>query len=256
MGERRASWLIAFALLACRAPSSTEQLSITRTRAIRVPTSDPSRLCSDVQDARVCWSAERGEGVWVGERTLPGPSATDPRKYRCTGVGEQRECRLRSDLAPPFRCRDERGAQALPRVPDDAEWECADLGGAVLCRGGGMAAGVARPSSDPGWRCGPRRKATSGERICLDLDPDYPGARGVCFRCRYSYEGARLTRTCERSAEPVVGSRCESAGACPTDARCIGGICLPASFSPNCWGDLDCAGGEHCAYGTCARSSP
>ncbi|HET9930869.1 MAG TPA: hypothetical protein VFQ35_09290 [Polyangiaceae bacterium] len=256
MGATRGIWLVALGLLACRARTSPERLPITRAHSIRVPANDPSRSCSDVQDARVCWAAEPGEGLWVGERPLPGPNAADPRKYRCTGVGDQRECRLRADLAPPFRCREERCTQPLPRVPDDGEWECADLGGVVLCRGGGVPAGVARPSSDPGWRCGARRKSSTGERICLDLDPDYPGKRGESFRCHYDYEGAKLTRTCEPSRAPVIGTRCESKGACPADARCIGGICLPASFNPSCWGDLDCSGDERCVYGACAPRSP
>lgn len=245
--------LVAVGALACRARSSPEQLSITRTRSVRVPASDPSALCNDVQDARVCWSTQPGEGIWVAERTLPGPNATEPRKYRCTGVGEERECRLRSELAPPFRCRDDHCVQALPRVPDDSEWECADLGGVVLCHGGGTPAGVARPGRDPGWHCGNRSKSNRAERVCLDLDPDYPAARGQSFRCRYDSEGAKLTRSCDPSPGPGIGSRCASANACPTDARCVGGICLPTAFSPNCWADLDCAAEERCAYGACVR---
>jgi len=237
-------------LSACRARPSAEELSVTRLRAISVPANDPSELCSDVVDARVCWSRKPGDGLWVGERHLPGPSASEPAKYRCTGSGQARQCRLRTDLAPAFRCKGVRCTQRLPRVPDDGDWECADLGGAVLCRGGAQPAGVTRPSLDPGWWCGARRRSTTGDRICLDLDPDYPPARGESFRCSYAIEGAKLTRLCESSTLPGLGSRCSQDSACPNDSRCVGGVCLPHAFSPNCWGDADCAP-ERCAYGTC-----
>ncbi|MFZ5894066.1 MAG: hypothetical protein ACOY0T_23585 [Myxococcota bacterium] len=246
----RVPLLLALCAAACRKQPSAEELAITRTRAVNVPANDPSGLCSDIADARVCWSAKRGEEVWVGERRLPGPGASDLGKYRCTGSGAARECRLRSDLAPAFRCRGSRCIQPQPRVPDDGEWECADLGGVVLCRGGAVPAGVARPSSDPGWRCGARNRSTLGERVCLDLDPDYPRGRSKSFTCGYEMDGAALTRVCEASELPVLGSRCQGANMCPADARCVGGICLPEAFSPNCWGDLDCAP-HRCVYGAC-----
>jgi hypothetical protein len=247
--------LIALSLVSCRARSESEELIVMRTRSVSVPANDPSELCNDVRDARVCWSAKAGEGVWVAERPLPAP-ASDPAKYRCTGLGHGRECRLRSELAPRFRCRGARCTQVLPRVPDDGEWECADLGGAVLCRGGAAPAGVARPSHDPGWRCGARRQSSAAERVCLDLDPDYPNARSKSFRCRYELEGAKLTRSCESSNEPLLGLRCRSQAECPVDASCISGICLPPSLTPNCWGALDCAADERCVYGSCTPRPP
>jgi hypothetical protein len=174
--------------------------------------------------------------------------------YRCTGVGAARKCVPRAERAPAFRCRGSRCSQEQPRLPDDGEWECADLSGVVLCRGGGEPAAVVHVSVDPGWLCGSRRRARNGERICLDLDPDLPEKVGV-RACHFEIDGARARRVCEHSEQTLLGDACSHSDLCPPGSECTGGICLPPHPSPNCWGDAECGLGQ-CRFGTCSAGAP
>lgn len=238
----------------CRTHAEGDPLAVTRLSAVSAPALDASDACTDVGQFRACWSPKSGEGVWVGARPLPALIVRNAAEYRCTGSGKARRCRLRGDLASRFRCGGGRCVQDLPRLPDDGEWECADLSGAVLCRGGATPAGVVRPGSDPGWFCGTRRGAAAGDRLCLDLDPDYPSSQETGFQCWFEFTQAKLSRVCEPSALPRLGSRCGTEHDCPPETRCFSKVCLPPELTPDCWGNADCAGGR-CAYGRCVAGA-
>jgi hypothetical protein len=126
----------------------------------------------------------------------------------------------------PFRCAAAVCEQGQPRLPDDGEWECVELDGAVVCRGGVPAAGVVAGPPDPGWRCGVRRG--SSERLCVDDAPELPGPG---WRCRFTHEHGER-RLCR-----------EDASAPPPPP--------PPRDPPSCWIDRDCGSGT-CRRGSCA----
>lgn len=200
-------------------------------------------VCADVGAVRACWSGV--EPPRVSPRALPsgpGPEAG----YRCTGGGEARVCVDRALGGGPFACDGDRCVQLRPRLPDDGEWECADLEGVVVCRGGARAAGVIEGAPDPGWMCGTRLGAR--DRICVDMAPDMPrgATRGYACSSLRDRGGARSCKAEE--AAPKIGGPC---GACPRGAVCAAGICLPRAPKPDCWVDPDCGAGRVCAFGTC-----
>src|SRR6266567_425961 len=120
----------------------------------------PSRSdCLDVYDLQVCYAC--------GGAPCVGAAARRARGGR-------------------FRCAGDACEQAAPAMPDDGEWECVDLDGAVVCRGGIAPAGVVAGPADPGWRCGARRGST--DRICVDLAPDLPDGAARGWRCSFSHE--------------------------------------------------------------------
>lgn len=256
MPKHLASACVTLALLAtipsCRDDERGELIAVRKqTRLLAPATDELDALCSDLGDQRVCWAAHCARGVCVHERPLPAISQGAPRAYRCTGDGDARECHLRSRRAPPFRCHAGRCYQEQPRLPDDGDWECVDLAGVALCRGGSKPAGLAATATDPGWFCGDRR-GKAFERICLDLDPDLPESL-PSPRCRYELDGARLRRSCERADSPRIGARCSPAeNRCPAGSACLQGVCLPPRPEPSCWGDFDCGRGT-CVYGTCVE---
>ncbi len=211
---------------------------------------DPEGRCQDLGAFRVCWSARCPDGICTGPRPLPAALMPLGSDLRCTGAGPARRCRPRSQLASSFHCREHRCYQEQPRLPDDGEWECADLAGIVICRGGAPAAGVAGPNVDPGWICGPRRNSTTQERICLDLDADLPTQERSARSCRFEVLGARLRRVCESKATTRFGDPCSRDAACPEAGRCVRGVCLPPRVDPDCWNDFDCGEGR-CSYGSC-----
>lgn len=242
------------ALNGCGRRGDGERLHPSRLAEVAAASLDPEGLCSDFGAHRVCWAEACPGGVCVRPRPTPSALQNHALGYRCTGAGAARECAPRAARAPSFQCRRARCSQEQPRVPDDGEWECAELSGVVLCRGGTEPAAVVHVSADPGWLCGSRRRAKGGDRVCLDLDPDLPDKPSV-RGCRFEIDGARMRRVCEHTEQPLLGDACSHPDLCPLGSECSHGICLPPRPSPNCWGDADCGLGQ-CRFGTCSTGAP
>lgn len=226
------------ALLAACSPPPPQSLDSNLWQP--APIDDRGARCADVGAVRACWSDGCPGGVCVTARP------EDARASRCTGGGKDRRCTRRGRLADAFACTNGSCVQRHPRLPDDGEWTCVDLTGAVLCRG-------AQPPTtpDPGWTCG---KRPSGERVCIDLDPDLPP--GGPHRCRFDHI-PRDRRICEPDAPPTprVGTPCSADATCPEGTRCGAGRCLPPAPEPECWLPEDCAGAP-CRLGRCAGPTP
>lgn len=238
--------LVALLLVACgqsRRPGSKleDAPSVVRAPA----TADQGARCADVGEGRVCWKSATEAGVVAVPRPAP-PSPVPARGYRCAGAGLERECRDRALGSDAFSCSGDRCTQRHPRLPDDGEWECADLDSVVVCRGWSDAAGIVAGKPDPGWYCGARRGAAS-ERICVDFSADRPDAEP--WSCRFQYEPGAPTRVCTRGGEPPLGRKCDKG--CPFGSVCRGERCLPLEPAPSCWSDKDCPAGDKCAFGTC-----
>lgn len=222
------------------------------------PAPDSSDACADVgPDLRVCWGPTDGpkcsQSICVLARPIP-DSPASPLGFRCTSAGRARRCHDRALDAPPFRCDGGVCTQRHPRMPDDGEWECAAVAGAVVCRGGEAPAGVPKGAVDPGFFCGARttRHAASPERICVDFSPDFPEGRAEKTRCSFAAEGGS-TRRCE--ADPgahSLGDVCDAQHPCIDGARCIAGRCVPVRPEPSCWLPADCDHGT-CRFGTCTE---
>ena len=181
--------------------------------------------CANVETLRVCWNA--GVPRVVGPATARGPAR-----------------------APAFTCNGTHCEQRHPRMPDTGEWQCSDSAGATICRGGERAAGVAPAPADPAWRCGARRGGPPGERVCVDLSPDFPDGRARGWRCHTLYEGP-VRRSCDRDADAhTLGDTCERARPCVDGSRCVDGVCVPEPPAPACWLETDCGGGR-CRFGSC-----
>lgn len=240
-------------LAGCTDRDDGEPLHVRKQTSFAAPAQDEAdALCGDLGDQRVCWASSCPSGVCVHPRVLPGALRATPRAFRCTGLGHERRCEPRWRRAPPFHCRAGRCVQEQPRLPDDGDWECADIAGVALCRGGSKPAGVAAAPVDPGWFCGARR-GKAQERVCIDLDPDFPENLEGLVRCRYELDGSRVRRLCERSDSPRVGAVCSAAEQqCPPGSSCLRGVCLPPRPEPSCWGDFDCGRGT-CVYGVCVE---
>jgi hypothetical protein len=200
---------------------------------------------------RACWGSFSTHGVTAVERSLPARPAL--RGWRCSGVGAGRVCEDRAWTSDAFTCTESVCTQRHPRLPDDGEWECAEIEGAVICRGGGPASGVVFGPPDPGFLCG-GRKGKRGERICIDFSPDRPEPAGMSD-CRFQYEPGRPARACRAGKEPALGKRCQAAGECPAGTVCASERCLPLAPEPECWLDADCGGGV-CLLATCRGGAP
>jgi hypothetical protein len=220
------------------------------------PVEDTSPTCADVGDARACWTVDTTEcpgGVCSVPRTTPGV-APSPLGYRCTGSGAERRCEDRARTAPLFRCEGRICEQRPPRLPDDGEWECADMSGAVVCRGGTPPAGVPPGAAATGFACGPR-PGTDGEALCVDLSPDFPDGHPRGWRCRFDAAHGAI-RICERDpAAHQLVDPCDAAHPCIDGAVCSGGVCLPRRHVPPCWLDTDCADSV-CRFGACVKEAP
>lgn len=229
-------------LWGCSRPAPVDELAA-------LAPGDHGALCTDVGQARACW----GEG---GPAVVPRPlpaRAAPAGGWRCGGMREQRRCEPRRRNAGPFVCSGDRCEQAIPRLPDDGEWECYEADGALFCHGGGAPAGVAAGPADIGWLCGVRRSGDH-ERLCVDLSPDLPDEQGP-WACRFEHkEGTR--RVCERRKAPSWGAPCAAARECPKGGRCEGGRCLPARVAPECWFDDDCGPSARCRVATCEEKRP
>jgi hypothetical protein len=133
--------------------------------------------------------------------------------------------------ASPFVCAGDVCTQRHVRLPDDGEWRCAEREGVVWCAGGEQAAGVVPASAVRGYRCGERRGASLGERVCVDASPDYPDGGAARFRCRFEQEHG-VVRSCTRAASTPRP--------------------LSPGVAPNCWVDTDCS--VRCDRGSCVEA--
>ncbi len=219
-------------------------------------------LCADVADSRVCWlgpgeSADggapgaNGGAICVDKRPLPpGPAPTAG--WRCYGHGKERTCVDRGLGGGPFACERNRCIQRYPRMPDDGEWECIDMAGAVMCRRGVPPAGVVTGPPDVGWLCGERVTDEGKERVCVDFSPDLPEGKTRGWRCRYDHK-RRERRVCRQSERaPALGSACEAGSPCPESLVCAAGRCVPRSPAKiSCWFDKECNPGQKCHLSSC-----
>jgi hypothetical protein len=215
--------------------------------------------CADLGGGlRACWDAE-GRPAELVRAPFPVPS-TSGRGFVCHGRGRERRCVDRASLSPPFRCEGTRCTQRHPRLPDEGEWECADIAGAVVCRGGEPPAGTPPGGRGRGFACGERRGplATAKERVCVDLSPDLPEGAAPGVRCHFEGTGS-LVRVCELGTErPSLGAACSRQRPCVDGARCVPlagaaseeGRCAPGKPEPSCWLPRDCDAGS-CRFGTC-----
>jgi hypothetical protein len=205
---------------------------------------DVGENCHDVFQLRVCWS---GDMPVLVERPLPALPST--LGYRCRGSGQSRVCEDRRHGADPFQIG-ARSTQRHPRMPDDAEWECADLDGVVVCHRGEPAAGIVTGAPDPAFVCGDRR-GKKGDRVCVDFAPDRPKEPASCH---FEHRAGEPARVCTAGGRGALTRPC--AGGCPFGAACVSDTCLPLAPKPNCWLDQDCGSGERCGFGTCRKVGP
>jgi hypothetical protein len=247
--------LSSLAAVGCR--SNDEHVTVIAERGEwRSPAEDGGEACADVRGLYVCWAHGAPSPL-----TRPLPYAAGANALRCFGKGGARRCVERTRDAPAFVCTEGRCEQRHPRLPDDGEWECADLAGVVMCRGGERAAGVAPAGVDAAFLCGPRavRGQTGAERLCIDYDPDLPSSgpeESDKYRCHF--ENARGTvRVCERAPDShQVSDVCDDARPCVSGLGCAGQRCLPPAPPPNCWLDADCEPGILCRFGSCTKGAP
>jgi hypothetical protein len=246
----RSILFVATCVVACRAERATPHVQSGPAPSPGVD--DRGTLCLDVGDVRACWGDRtdgetRRDGRCLVRRPLP-DSPSPPSGFRCHGQRSERTCVTRAWNGPPFTCQKDRCVQSPLRAPDDGEWECVEMAGAVVCRSPSEAAGIPPGAEDAAFVCGVRKG--HGERICVDLSPDPPPGLGS-WSCRVTYDGGSAARVCTPSKEARVGGRCASPEECPVATACIGGRCLPDQPAPECWFDQDCGQGERCRYGSC-----
>jgi hypothetical protein len=211
---------------------------------------DRGELCLDVADTRACWGGACGEAGCVVPVVQP-KLLTPPSGFRCAGTGRARTCEARAEQAGPFRCADGRCVQERPRFPDNGEWDCVEIDGAVYCRKLAEAAGVQAGPLDPAFVCGPRPR--SGELVCVDFAPD-PPPMPEPHRCAVRNRAGLPERVCEPRPSPRLGRTCAADAPCDASTRCVQGRCLPAWPRPGCWLDKDCAPGV-CKLGSCREGA-
>jgi hypothetical protein len=214
---------------------------------------DRGMLCLDVAGVRACWGDGTDDescrsATCLVPRPLPSVPAP-PSGFRCTGQRSQRSCVTRAWQGAPFTCNQNRCVQSPLRMPDNGEWECVEMAGAVICRFLAEAAGIARGPLEAGFVCGNR--AGHGELVCVDFSPDPPPLPLGSWSCRVTYDSGSATRACTAAKEPKLGDRCTSNGDCPAGASCVSGRCLPDQPKPGCWFDQDCGQSAQCRYGSC-----
>lgn len=230
---------------ACERPA-LPQLERAESRA--PAPNDRGDVCADLGNLRACWT--NGAAV-VAPRPVPdGPAP--PEGWRCGGAQSARTCEARARHAGPFACDAQRCVQTWPRRPDDGEWDCVDIAGIVYCLSRVPAAGIASGPIGRGWLCGERSGSNSGERVCVDLDPDVPDPKGA-FQCEFEYPHGRAARVCRPTNRPRAGAACSANTECSEGMRCSSGRCLPPAPYPTCWFDKDCGTGA-CRWGTCAEA--
>lgn len=244
-------WIGAIALTACGSPARESTRPAVRSE-LEAPALDPTPRCADVRSVRVCWD-QRGRATSAVRATFPGAEVS-PLGFRCVGAGAERRCSDRSRDASGFGVRGTARVQRVPRLPDDGEWECSESAGAMVCRGGERPSGVAPGGKAEGFFCGPRRAQgkSPGERICVDLSPDFPPGATADTRCRF--EGT--ARVCETANDVhSLGDACDAGHPCVDGARCVAGWCAPRAPDPSCWNPSDCDQGT-CRFGSCFTEEP
>lgn len=216
----------------CVAPQATSQ-------------SLPSRYaCRVVGSHRVCVDPEP-----------PKPDARTA-AWRCWVDGATRTCRLRASARGPWLRDPGTGpaswSQRRYALPDEAEWECAEIEGIAYCRTTGDPAGVARREPAPWWLCG---EGPEGRRICTDPDPDRPTDVQASMACHFDHSPPRR-RWCE--TKTTDDGACAADGDCGLGAVCVGGRCAPLVAEPSCYFDRDCGenAGQVCRWGLCVRGEP
>lgn len=147
-----------------------------------------------------------------------------------------------------FECKSGSCRQEHPRLPDSAEWVCAERDGVVWCRSGEPAAGVAPGSIDAHFRCGPRWN-TPSERVCIDERPEYPAGR---YACRFEQESG-MARVCQPSSAASSQPRVNALPACWFDKDCRSGACDRGACA--CREQRDCERGA-CREGLCVEAKP
>lgn len=260
---RRSTWLPCLLLMlgACR---PTSALVPVESRATWPSPAAEEGVCADVGQARACFDGPRGGRARLVARPVPARAPSTVLGWRCVAQGSARVCIDRAREAPTFTCIGSRCRQRPPRLPDDGDWSCGDLDGAVVCAGSSAstgssgaarAAGLPTALPAPGWQCGERRRQDElgpvTARICVDLSPDYPDGQPSGWRCHYDNLPAPA-RICERMEGRVsLGGACGAGSApCPEGAACVAGRCLPPGPIADCWIDEDCPSGA-CRFGSC-----
>jgi hypothetical protein len=186
--------------------------------------------------------------------TLVMACSSEDRAVRATSTHSER-------WAAPFACDGNQCIQRHPRLPDDGEWSCSDVGGVAICVGGDPAAGIPKNVRDPAFICGLRRvgqASPNGERVCVDFSPEFPG-RGVFegadgsargWRCRYTSEQGPV-RVCQRDPSAhQIGDPCDAGHPCLDGLICAASRCTAERSVPSCAFDRDCAS-RACRFGTC-----
>lgn len=195
--------------------------------------------CHEVGAVLACAGDDGEEGVRVIARPDPPERAPPDAAWRCE-PGPPRRCAL--SPRRPFECSGGACTQRHPRLPDDADWECADVDGLVVCRDRPGPAGAVPGPRELGWICG-----GGTPRICIDLAPDRPGAGS--YDCRYAHEPT-IERTCREVDAPTLGAPCR--GECPRGMQCTSGVCVPDAIeTPDCWTSADCDDGRACVLARC-----
>ena len=258
MVERRGN-SAALLILAALSASACAHRSAPHPSALgswQVEADDRGESCADLSELRVCWTANGG--VRIAPRPVPKVPAASPLGWRCTGSGSARTCTGREKEVGVFTCMSGRCVEGHPRLPDDGEWSCADMAGAVVCSGGDAAAGIPKAVSDAAWICGQRHGAHAereASRICVDLAPDFPNGAALGWRCSYTAEHGSQ-RVCEGDPSAhEIGDLCDAAHPCLDGLLCTASRCVPHRPAPSCAFDRDCDG-HRCRFGTCQAEAP
>ena len=132
------------------------------------------------------------------------------------------------------------------------------MGGVAVCVGGDAPAGVPKNVRDPTWACGLRRVVhaqPSGERVCVDFQPEFPDAKARGWSCRYTSDHG-LSRVCRRDASAhQIGDPCDAKHPCLDGLDCTAARCVPErSATPSCAFDRDCES-RACRFGSCRAES-
>jgi len=153
--------------------------------------------------------------------------------------------------ASNFVCGPDGCVQLHPRLPDSGEWRCAERGQVVWCAGGETAAGVVSGPPDRRFRCATRWGKGRGERVCIDREPDYPGAQRRDFSCRFEQERGIARRCALTPAEPSQPLHAQALPGCWLNQDCRSGRCDRGSCG--CESDADCEVGR-CEQGSCIEA--